>query len=229
MARVKGWGSMVLSSATTVDEARYLETRGVDAVIAQGAEAGGHRGMFLSEDLAGQPDTIALVRQCVRAVNVPVIAAGGIADARRRQGRNRGRRGGRTGRYGVPVLSRSDDQSVASRGAEQRRSPAHGGDESVHRQAGSRHRQSADAGDRSAQRDRARIPVGVNRHLRVAIEGRGEGRQRLHLNVGRTKRRGVSGDAGGGTDTRAGRGLAVSLRDRLVTHDPVTTGGLGLV
>jgi nitronate monooxygenase len=71
----------VIASATTVAEARYLEAHGVDAVIAQGLEAGGHRGMFLTEDLATQMGTLALVRQVVRAVRVPVIAAGGIADA----------------------------------------------------------------------------------------------------------------------------------------------------
>jgi nitronate monooxygenase len=79
--RVKSWGSKVLSSATTVDEARYLEAHGVDAVIAQGYEAGGHRGMFLTDDLNTQVGTFALVQQVVRAVKVPVIAAGGIADA----------------------------------------------------------------------------------------------------------------------------------------------------
>ena len=82
MKRVKSWGSKILSSATTVDEARYLEAHGVDGVIAQGYEAGGHRGMFLSEDLNTQVGTFALVRQVVQAVNIPVIAAGGIADAR---------------------------------------------------------------------------------------------------------------------------------------------------
>src|SRR4051794_21577594 len=81
LARVRGWGAKVLSSATTVAEARWLEARGVDAVIAQGLEAGGHRGMFLSEDLDTQVGTFALVPQVVRAVRVPVIAAGGIADA----------------------------------------------------------------------------------------------------------------------------------------------------
>jgi nitronate monooxygenase len=81
VAQVKGWGSTILSSATTVAEARWLEERGVDAVIAQGLEAGGHRGMFLSNDLTTQIGTLALVRQVVRAVRVPVIAAGGIADA----------------------------------------------------------------------------------------------------------------------------------------------------
>jgi nitronate monooxygenase len=82
MRRVKSWGSKILSSATTVDEARYLEAHGVDGVIAQGYEAGGHRGMFLSDELQTQAGTFALVRQVVQAVNIPVIAAGGIADAR---------------------------------------------------------------------------------------------------------------------------------------------------
>jgi nitronate monooxygenase len=81
LARVRGWGSKILSSATTVDEARWLEARGVDAVIAQGAEAGGHRGLFLTDDISTQPGTFALLPQVVRAVKVPVIAAGGIADA----------------------------------------------------------------------------------------------------------------------------------------------------
>jgi nitronate monooxygenase len=82
LARVRGWGARVLSSATTVDEARWLEARGVDAVIAQGVEAGGHRGHFLSGDLGVQLGTFALVPQIARAVRVPVIASGGIADAK---------------------------------------------------------------------------------------------------------------------------------------------------
>jgi nitronate monooxygenase len=81
LARVKKWGSKILASATTVEEARWLESRGVDAVIAQGLEAGGHRGNFLSEDLSTQAGTFALLPQIVRQVKVPVIAAGGIADA----------------------------------------------------------------------------------------------------------------------------------------------------
>lgn len=81
LARVKGWGSVVLSSATTVDEALWLEAQGVDAVIAQGSEAGGHRGMFLTNDLTTQVGTFALLPQIVATVQVPVIAAGGIADA----------------------------------------------------------------------------------------------------------------------------------------------------
>jgi nitronate monooxygenase len=82
LARVRAWGATILSSATTVDEARWLEAHGVDAIIAQGLEAGGHRGMFLSDDLATQVGTFALLPQIVREVKLPVIAAGGIADAR---------------------------------------------------------------------------------------------------------------------------------------------------
>jgi len=80
LARVRAWGAKVIASATTVDEARWLEAHGVDAVIAQGLEAGGHRGIFLSEDLTTQLGTFALLPQIVAAVRVPVIAAGGIAD-----------------------------------------------------------------------------------------------------------------------------------------------------
>jgi nitronate monooxygenase len=81
LARVRSWGSKILSSATTVEEALWLEARGVDAVIAQGLEAGGHRGMFLTDDLTTQVGTFALVSQVAKAVRIPVIAAGGIADA----------------------------------------------------------------------------------------------------------------------------------------------------
>lgn len=80
--RVKTTGAVVLSSATTVAEARWLEANGCDAIIAQGYEAGGHRGMFRTEDIATQAGTFALVPQIVDAVAVPVIAAGGIADGR---------------------------------------------------------------------------------------------------------------------------------------------------
>lgn len=82
LERVKRSGARVLSSATTVAEARWLAERGCDAVIAMGSEAGGHRGMFLSDDVATQVGTFALVPQVVDAVEVPVIAAGGIGDAR---------------------------------------------------------------------------------------------------------------------------------------------------
>jgi nitronate monooxygenase len=82
LKRVKDVGCVVLASATTVAEARWLEERGADAVIAQGVEAGGHRGIFLSDDISTQVGTMALVPQVADAVKLPVIAAGGIADAR---------------------------------------------------------------------------------------------------------------------------------------------------
>lgn len=82
MQRLKAEKILIISSATTTEEARWLEANGVDAVIAQGAEAGGHRGMFLVDDIARQAGTMALVPQVVDAVKVPVIAAGGIGDGR---------------------------------------------------------------------------------------------------------------------------------------------------
>jgi nitronate monooxygenase len=82
LARVKAAGCLVLGCATTAAEARWLEERGADAIVAQGYEAGGHRGMFLTEDVAAQVGTFALVPQVVDAVKVPVIAAGGVSDAR---------------------------------------------------------------------------------------------------------------------------------------------------
>jgi nitronate monooxygenase len=82
LKRVKAAGCLVMSSATIVKEAIWLEQNGADVIIAQGAEAGGHRGTFLTDDIAGQPGTFALVPQVVDAVKVPVIAAGGIADGR---------------------------------------------------------------------------------------------------------------------------------------------------
>jgi nitronate monooxygenase len=80
--RLKTAGCVIFSSATTVAEARWLEDHGVDAVIAQGVEAGGHRAIFLTSDLTSQKGTLALVPQVVDAVKVPVIAAGGIGDGR---------------------------------------------------------------------------------------------------------------------------------------------------
>ena len=82
LARVRAWGAKIFSSATTVAEAIWLESRGVDVIIAQGSEAGGHRGMFLTQAVTTQMGTFALLPQIVNAVKTPVIAAGGIADTR---------------------------------------------------------------------------------------------------------------------------------------------------
>jgi len=81
MSRVRTWGAKIISSATTVEEARWLEAQGVDAIIAQGIEAGGHRGMFLTDNLNSQVTTFELLSQISKAVKLPVIAAGGIANA----------------------------------------------------------------------------------------------------------------------------------------------------
>lgn len=82
LERVRAAGSKIIASATSAKEAIWLADRGCDAVIAQGYEAGGHRGIFLTDNVASQAGTLALVPQIVDAVKVPVIAAGGIGDAR---------------------------------------------------------------------------------------------------------------------------------------------------
>ncbi|AWY01192.1 2-nitropropane dioxygenase [Marinomonas primoryensis] len=82
LKRIKSWGCKILSSATTIEEAIWLEEMGVDGIIAQGLEAGGHRGMFLSNDISTQMGLSSLLPQIVDRVRIPVIAAGGICDTR---------------------------------------------------------------------------------------------------------------------------------------------------
>jgi nitronate monooxygenase len=82
MRALKANGTRIISTATTVEEARELEAAGVDAIIAQGSEAGGHRGTFSAPANKAEIGTLALVPQVVDAVAVPVIAAGGIMDGR---------------------------------------------------------------------------------------------------------------------------------------------------
>jgi len=77
--QLKNWGLQIWSSATTVEEAQWLEQQGVDAIIAQGLEAGGHRGMFLTEDISTQVGTMSLLPQLAKAVTLPIIGAGGIS------------------------------------------------------------------------------------------------------------------------------------------------------
>jgi nitronate monooxygenase len=82
MARVRAAGARILGNATSIAEARWLAAHGVDAIIAQGWEAGGHAGAFLGGDPAERIGLVALLPQIADAVDVPVIAAGGIGDAR---------------------------------------------------------------------------------------------------------------------------------------------------
>jgi len=162
LAHVRRWGAKVLSSATTVDEARWLESHGVDAIIAQGLEAGGHRGMFLSEDTSTQVGTFALVPQIVAAVKTPVFAAGGIADAR-------------AGGNGLLAVPRSHDQPRASRRAEERVRRPHCRNQCVYRQARARDRESFGPRGRADEPCGPRIPAGRHSSRAPARQGREPG------------------------------------------------------
>ncbi len=162
LARVRAWGAKVLSSATTVEEARWLEAHGADAIVAQGLEAGGHRGMFLSDDVTEQMGTLALVPQIVAAVNVPVIAAGGIVDANGvAAAMALGAAGVQVGTAYLlcPEATTSADRT-APRCKSARRAP-HRADQRVHRAAGARHHESDHARARTAQRGGAGVSARV--------------------------------------------------------------------
>ena len=154
-SRVKTAGALILSSATTVAEARWLEHHGVDAIIAQGREAGGHRGMFLSDDIDGQPGLISLLPQVRDAVRLPVVAAGGISDWARNRGSLCARRGRGPDRHRLSAHAGGDDLADASRRARERPRRRNAVDERVHRAAGARHRQSIRGGSRTDMQGRA--------------------------------------------------------------------------
>jgi nitronate monooxygenase len=177
LRRVKACGAKVLSSATTVEEARWLEAHGVDAIIAQGLEAGGHRGMFLSSDLTTQIGTLALVPQIIRAVKLPVIAAGGIADAKGARGRDVARRGRCPDRNRLHALSRGCDKCSSSRGTEERGGVSHCAHESLHRPAGSWNHQPhhARAGPISSAAPAFPLATSAIAPLRAKAEGKGSG------------------------------------------------------
>ena len=171
LARVRSWGAKVLSSATTVEEARWLEARGVDAVIAQGVEAGGHRGMFLSDDLTTQVGTLALVPQIVNAVKMPVIAAGGIADARGVAAALA------LGAAGVQVgtaylLCPEATTSAVHRAALKSEAARHTALTNVFTGRPARDRQPPHAGGRPDERRGARLSLGRRRHRPLARESR---------------------------------------------------------
>ena len=164
-------------SATTVAEARWLEEHGVDVVIAQGFEAGGHRGMFLSDDLDAQVGTFALVPQVVDAVKVPVIAAGAVSDARGIAAALM------LGAAGVQVGSAylhcpESKVSAPHRAAlDDRAGRRHRGDQPDDRSAGARLRQPGDARDRAGLGRGAGVPARHRRAhaLRAKAEAKGSG------------------------------------------------------
>ena len=158
-------GIHVLSSATTVEEARWLEAQGVAAVIAQGYEAGGHRGTFQSPLEAARIGTMALVPQIVDAVACPVIAAGGIMDGRGiAAALMLGAAGVQLGTafLGCPEASVSPLHRAALRASERR----HPGDQGVHRQARARARQPLRPGDGRRRGRRAGVPAAAPRSQR---------------------------------------------------------------
>ena len=160
--------------------------------------------MFLTDDLSTQVGTLALVPQIVSAVKVPVIAAGGIADARGVQRRWRSARR-RTGRHRLPAVSRSDHQRDPPRGAQERRRASDGRHKCVHRAAGPRHHEPDHPRARSDDGCRSGVSAGRGRDRAAAREGGKPGQQRLLAAVGGAERSRLPGDSRGGPDARAGR------------------------
>ena len=183
--RVQAAGCKVMSSATTVAEARWLEANGCDAVIAQGYEAGGHRGMFLTDDLATQVGTFALVPQIVDAVRVPVIATGGVSDARGIVAALAlGAPPCRSARRSCSARSSKilpPHRAALKSGARRR----HRADQRDDRAAGARLRQPRHARARADQRHRAGVPARRRRAGAAARQGAGARLRRFLVDVGR--------------------------------------------
>ncbi len=188
LARVRRWRPTIISSATTVDEARWLDAHGVDAIVAQGLEAGGHRGMFLSDDLTTQIGTFALLPQIIRAVRVPVIAAGGIATADGVAAALRSRRRRRSDRHVVPAVRRSHDECASPGSAQIGRGKTHGAHQRLHRASRAGDRQSPRRGDRAHRAGRATLSAGRIGSRAAAGESRAARCRRILAAVGRTER-----------------------------------------
>ena len=175
LRRVKAAGCVIISSATTVAEARWLEGRGVDAVIAQGYEAGGHRGIFLGDDIA---DASRHFRAC--SANRRCREGSGHRRRRRRRcaryrGGVRARRRRRADRLRLSLVPRSEDFEAASRRAQNRGRTGHRFDQSDDRPPGARDHQPGDARDRSDVGRGARVSPRRRRARTVACEGGSEG------------------------------------------------------
>ena len=199
LARVKAWGSVVLSSATTVVEARWLAAHGADAVIAQGLEAGGHRGHFLSHDLSAQMGSFALLPQIVAAVDVPVIAAGGIADAAGvAAAMALGAAGVQVGTAYLCCPEATTQHPPPRRAAKRGRAP-HGAHHALHRPTGARHRQPLDARTGAPEPGGACLPARHRRHRATARALRGAWQRRLLPAVGGPERQRLPGHPGGRT------------------------------
>jgi nitronate monooxygenase len=185
MQRLKAAGIVVIASATTVEEARWLEAEGADAVIAQGAEAGGHRGMFLVDDVARQPGTMALVPQVVDAVKVPVIAAGGIGDGR---GIAAALALGAAGaQIGTAFMLTPEAKTVALHRAalkhgKRRQHDAH---QRIHRSSRARHREPHRKRARAHEPGRAGVSAGRRGDPAAAWAGRSPGLHRLYATLER--------------------------------------------
>jgi nitronate monooxygenase len=199
--RVRATGARIISSATTVAEARWLAERGCDAIIAMGLEAGGHRGNFLSDDIGRQVGTFALVPQVVDAVKVPVIAAGGIADARGIVAAFA--LGASAVQIGTAYML-TPEAKVTNSHRQALRSATDDGTRITNLftgRPGARHRQSRDARSRRDQSGHTQLPARGRRAPAAQGQGRGCGIGRLHQSVVGTGREPCQGNDGRGIDS----------------------------